>query len=79
MLSSRFIAWQMPANQTVATSVYSVGTAPSGSRAGQREDEEGADRQRRHELGERRELQPVVEHADDEHRQRRQRHAAPTS
>ena len=31
MLSSRFIAWQMPANQTIATSVKTDGSAPSGS------------------------------------------------
>ncbi len=31
MLSRRFIAWQMPANHTIATSVKSDGSAPSGS------------------------------------------------
>ena len=45
--------------------------------AGKREHEEGADRQRRHQLGERRKLQPVVEHADDEHRQRRRHQGRP--
>ena len=64
MLSSRFIAWHMPANHTVAMSVSVNGSAPAGSRAGEREDEERADGERRHQLGERRQLQPVVEDAD---------------
>ncbi len=46
--------------------------------ADQREDKEAADRQRGDQLGHRRELQPIVEHADDEHRQRGERPPAPT-
>ena len=38
--------------------------------AGQREHQKRPDRQRRHELGDRRELQPVVENADDKHGKR---------
>ena len=47
--------------------------------AGQREDEEGADGQRRDELGERRELQSIVEDADDEHGQRGGQDGRPTA
>ena len=41
------------------------------ARPGQREDEERADGERGDELGQRRQLQAIVEDADDEHRQRR--------
>jgi hypothetical protein len=50
-----------------------------GRQAGEQEDEERADRQRRHQLGERRQLQPIVHDADAAHRQRRQQHRVPTA
>ena len=44
---------------------------------GEREDEKRADGERRHELGDRRQLQAIVVETDDEHRQRGQQHPRP--
>ena len=77
MLSSRFIAWQMPREPDDRDEREERRQRAVRFRAGQRKHQERADRQRRHQLRERRELQPVVEDADDEHRERGERHRNP--
>ena len=77
MLSSRLMRVAQPGEPDRGDERVGKRHRARGREAGKQEDQEGADRQRRHQLGERRQLQPIVHDADAAHRERRQQHRPP--